>query len=145
MGTTTSKTLVGMSIIIAVVVVWYIFFKRKGPTHPTIRRLKKKIAKLDPKLAEIPIYVGDSAYTENKTIIYVCLKHPRTGEVYDMNTLMYVTLHEIAHVITEAYDGHGPQWQNNFTTLLNRAHRRGIYDPSKPVPKDYCGINSKKK
>ena len=136
--------LVVVGIVISVLVVWYIFFKRKGPSHPAIRRLKKEIAKIDPKLAEIPIYVGNSAYTENKTIIYVCLKHPRTGEVYDMNTLIYVTLHEIAHVITEEYDEHGPEWQNNFTKLLNRAYRRGVYDPSRPVPKDYCGVDSNK-
>lgn len=136
--------LIGAVIIIAVLVIWYVFFKRKGPSHPTIRRLKKEIAKMDPELAKIPIYVGDSAYTENKSTIYVCLKHPRTGEKYDMNTLLYVTLHEIAHVITTEYDEHGPKWQDNFSKLLNRAYRRGIYDPSKPVPKDYCGINSKK-
>lgn len=136
--------LVGAVFIIGALVVWYIFFKRKGPTHPTIRRLKKEISKLDPELAKIPIYVGDSAYTENKSTIYVCLKHPRTGQVYDMNTLLYVTLHEIAHVITSEYDEHGPEWQSNFSKLLNRAHRRGIYDPSQPVPKDYCGIDSKK-
>jgi hypothetical protein len=134
-----------VGITLAIIILAYLYHKYSSSKHPTIRAIRKRLEALDPQFLDVPIKVGRDTYTENKSVVYVCLRHPITGEIYDMNTLMYVTLHELAHVITPNYDNHGTVWQNNFTKLLNAAHKLGIYDPTKPIPKDYCGIESRRK
>lgn len=132
--------LVLIPIVIAIVVIVWMK-KRPGHVHPTIKDIKKRLEAIDKSYTKIPIYEGDSAYTEDKSVIYICLRHPKTGERYSVNTLMYVCLHEIAHAISNTY-GHGKEWKNNFSKLLNLAYKRGVYDPSQPIPNDYCGSNS---
>ncbi len=127
--------------VIVVGIILFIALKPHGPPHPKIKDIKEQLKKINPKFSQIPMREGKSAYTENKSIVFLCLKDPKTGEYYDMNTLMYVTLHELAHVVSKGY-GHGQEWKNNFTKLLNQAHRSGIYDPSQPIVKNYCGIKS---
>lgn len=108
---------------------------------PQIIEIKERLARLDPAFAKLPIYIDDSAYTINKRTVYICLYDRETGQVFDMNTLMYVTLHELAHVVTtqREADEHGPIFRRNFSRLLELAAQRGIYDPSRPLPKSYCG------
>lgn len=134
-----------IGIITALIILSSLIYRNYSSKHPTIKAIKERLSFLNPKYKNIPLRVANNAYTENKSVIYVCLKHPNTGEIYDMNTLMYVTLHELAHVITPEYDNHGEEWQSNFTKLLNKAYAKGIYDPSKPIPKDYCAIESRRK
>lgn len=96
---------------------------------------------IDPKYAAIPLREGDSSHTENKEVITLCLKNPNTGKYYDMNVLTYVALHELAHVITrdgDPNDSHCAKFQENFNKLLKIAEEKGSYDPSKPIPEDYC-------
>jgi hypothetical protein len=58
-----------------------------------------------------------------------------------MNTIMYVAIHELAHVMTREY-GHTPGFWSNFERLLDEAVAAGLYRKedyaSKPQP--YCGI-----
>jgi hypothetical protein len=107
--------------------------------HPLIGQIKAKLALLDPSYARIPLREGDSAYTENKEVITLCLADPDEKKFYDMNTLMYVTLHEVAHVISKS-QGHGDEFKQNFATLLRRGAEIGIYDPRKPIPSTYCKV-----
>jgi hypothetical protein len=82
---------------------------------------------------------GGSAYTENKTVITLCLKNPENGYYYNSNTIMYVALHELAHIISKT-QGHNDEFNNNFAMLLKQAETRGIYNPRIPIPTTYCGI-----
>ncbi len=107
--------------------------------EPMLKRVRTNFTKLSPRYAEIPLLAGRSAYTDNKTVITLCLADPDTGEPYDDNTIMFVALHELAHVITTAI-GHGREFRKNFANLLARAANHGFYNPSKPIVATYCGV-----
>jgi beta-lactamase regulating signal transducer with metallopeptidase domain len=79
---------------------------------------------------------GEKSYTINKEEIYICLKD-ENGEYYDENMLMYVTLHEMAHVLCDEI-GHTPKFREIFDDLLRKASDIGIYDNTKPPIPDYC-------
>jgi hypothetical protein len=107
--------------------------------HPILNKVRENFSKLHPKYADIPLREGNSAYTENKSVITLCLKDPDTQKYYDFNTIMYVALHELGHM-TSKTQGHNDEWQSNFANLLRRAAQLGIYDPRIPIPETYCGI-----
>jgi hypothetical protein len=109
-----------------------------NPEHmQIIESIKLDLVSLDNRLTHIPIREGKSSYTTNKSRITLCMKAPKTGVTYSYNTLMFVAIHEAAHVITKSR-GHGPEFVANFKTLLNRAIERGLFNPMEPVPKNYC-------
>ena len=109
--------------------------------HPILNKVRQNFAKLNPEYAKIPLREGDGAYTENKSVITLCLKNPKTDGYYDMNTIMYVALHELAHVVSKTH-GHNDEFKGNFSVILRQAARIGIYDPRKEIPTTYCGIDS---
>lgn len=130
----------------------YIYANRVPPRshHPKIRQVLENFAKIDPSYGEIPVSEGDSAYTESKRYIVLCLRDPKTGVEYDLNTLMYVALHELAHMITPMYEydekgnpnEHGPVFKKNFTHLLKTGRDLGFYNPAAPLPSSYCGVRN---
>jgi len=82
---------------------------------------------------------GKSA-TEDKSLVYLCLRKSQ-HEYYDWNTLVYVTLHELAHVIDHGYNpNHGGDFQKLFSGLLSIGQQEGYYNPNIPLPHVYCGI-----
>ena len=113
----------------------------KSDDIPQLHEVRANFTKLDEKYGTIPLREGDSAYTENKEVITLCLKSPDTGEYYDMNTVMYVALHELAHVVSKG-KGHGEEFKKNFMELLRRGALMGFYDPSKRLPSNYCGTTT---
>ena len=122
------------------ILIWYVT-KPTIPLHPALVHIKERISFLNPKYGDIPLREGKSSYTENKSTIYICLRDPKSRKYYDINTLMYVSLHELAHVISHQY-GHGDEFKENFDKLLNYAETRGIYDRHIPMPKTYCGVEA---
>ena len=88
-------------------------------------------------LNEIKLYVGSKSYTINKSRIYMCLKDSN-DKYYDDNSLMFVFLHEVAHVICKSI-GHTEEFHKIFEDLLFEAERVGIYDSNVPMIKNYCG------
>jgi hypothetical protein len=110
-------------------------------SHPILIEIKRRISLLSPKYANIPLRSGNKAFTEDKSVITICLQDPKTGEYYNMDILMYVALHELAHVITKAEgdQSHGDEFKNNFARLLKEAANKNIYDPRQPIPSSYCG------
>jgi hypothetical protein len=87
-------------------------------------------------LNEIRLYKGDKSYTINKEKVFLCLRD-ENEEYYNMNMLLYVTIHELSHVICDEI-GHTEKFQNIFEALLVKATDMGIYNPSIPIEKDYC-------
>jgi hypothetical protein len=138
-----------IAVSLAVAVVLF-FLTRKRPKHsPVIEKLKQQIKKIDPEYEKLNITEGEVSETEDKTYITLCVRDPITGNEYSQNTLMYVLLHEIAHVITPLEYGkgdeiidHGPRWENNFQKLLRRAEIVGVYNSSIPMDQWYCGIDT---
>jgi len=85
---------------------------------------------------EIRFYEDDQSYTINKEKVYLCLKDKK-GKYYGKNMIIYVTLHEIAHVICDEI-GHTEKFKQIFDELLYEASVRGIYNPSIPIVQNYC-------
>jgi hypothetical protein len=87
----------------------------------------------------------DTSYSENKgQKIVVCLRDKTKAPHYpliDQNTIMFVVLHEMAHLMTETI-GHTQEFWTNFRRILGDAVQIGIYQQvnyaSKPTP--YCGM-----
>ena len=73
--------------------------------------------------------------------IAFCLKSKKTGEIHDANLIMYVALHEMAHIACPEI-GHGELFKKIFKFLTEQAIELGIYKyddyDSKPV--EYCGM-----
>nr|QBK86891.1 MAG: HtpX-like membrane-bound metallopeptidase [Marseillevirus LCMAC103] len=107
--------------------------------EPMLGLVRANFTRLSPAYAAIPLLAGRSAYTDNKAVITLCLSDPKTGEPYDDNTIMYVALHELGHVITTSV-GHGREFRKNFSNLLARASNYGFYDSTKPIVATYCGV-----
>lgn len=78
-------------------------------------------------------HTNGNSYTTRKQYIYLCTKNA------DYNEMMYVALHELAHVGSKSY-GHGPEFQRNFAIILERALSLGIYQyvNYNATPKPYC-------
>ena len=81
----------------------------------------------------------NESFTINKKIIHLCTKNPRNGQYYDKNTLMFVVLHELAHVLCNDI-GHTETFTIINSALLEHAFKCGFYDPSKPFVKNYCSL-----
>jgi hypothetical protein len=90
-------------------------------------------------LAETPSGSEDIAYSIGKDSIYVCVRDAE-GRIDDLNTSMFVLVHELGHLATDDW-GHPPVFWQNMKFLLELAERTGLYvyqdfDSSKVT---YCG------
>ena len=86
---------------------------------------------------------GSTSYMENKGQIFaLCLRSAITPHNYhSMHTLTFVTMHELAHLMTKEY-GHTPEFWSNFAYLLKHGKDSGIHIPVdySKAPIEYCGI-----
>jgi len=102
---------------------------------------------------KIPLCVDHESFTWEKKWINLCLKD-ENGDYYQSNMLVYVLLHELAHVINDGnsknpalcdpndwQESHGECWQNIFDELVTKAEDIGIYDSTLPFPSNYCGVD----
>ena len=86
-----------------------------------------------------------TAYSENKgEKLAFCLDTEKNskGRLIDINTLMYVALHEVSHIATKSI-GHNDEFWNNFKFMITEAKEINIYNPVdyKKEPARYCGMN----
>lgn len=89
-------------------------------------------------ILNLKFYEGKKSYTINKRKVYLCINDPKTHEQYPINMLMYVALHELAHVFCDEI-GHTQKFHRIFNNFLQRADEKGIYDPTIPLIQNYCG------
>ena len=90
----------------------------------------------------------DSEYTSSTVnkgeSINMCLRQ-RDGpdeSLVDENVMMFVALHEFAHICTESI-GHDSDFWNNFGWLLKEAEAQGLYRYTDFAahPVNYCGVH----
>ncbi len=84
----------------------------------------------------------NTSYSINKgERIVVCLRQSN-GDFVDMNTLMYVAIHELAHVMTPTV-GHDKSFWANMQRLVKHATDTKSYEyvNYSQKPAKYCGIN----
>jgi len=77
--------------------------------------------------------------------IHICIRHPKTGEFFDINTLMFVLIHELAHIADPLYyenDDHPDSFWKINIQLLQDAEECGIYQNINYMehPVEYCHI-----
>ncbi|MFW6015580.1 MAG: hypothetical protein ACOCRK_04020 [bacterium] len=91
--------------------------------NETDYRIKNYFKRWKDKINEGNPDSSDSSYTVNKGMKFViCLRDKETGKIHDYNVLMFVTLHEIAHVMCNRY-GHPSEFWDTFKWLLKGAER----------------------
>jgi len=106
---------------------------------------KRLIQRYNPNsFQENDLTADSTSYSENKgEKIVVCLRD-KTKKPYpliDENTIMFVLIHECAHLMTES-TGHTPEFWTNFRKLLHDCIKQGVYYPSNysKNPVEYCGM-----
>lgn len=107
--------------------------------NPDVQRLAHKF---NPEaVSEGGMENGYTSYSVNKgERIVMCIRQ-RDGSFVDANVLVYVAVHELAHIMTIEV-GHPPSFWANFRFLLREAIEIGIYRKVEfdSKPEDYCGI-----
>lgn len=114
------------------------------PTKPEVQLLVKNF---NPhKIKEILPTSEYTAYSENKgEKIAFCLSSKSKEDLnslIDANTLIFVALHEMAHLATKSI-GHTSEFWENFRFLLKEADKIQIYKPVdyKKQNQEYCGMD----
>lgn len=115
----------------------------KKSDHPVTKRL---VEGYNPESMQETLPTSShTAYSENKgEKMAFCLtknKNKDPNRLIDKNTLMFVALHELAHIATVSV-GHTPEYWDNFKFILERATEYGLYNPVdyKNNPTGYCGM-----
>lgn len=93
-------------------------------------RVKNLLNNYNPdNLMEISAFSAGSttSYTIDKgSVLALCIKNKIDGNFVDMNTLMFVVIHELAHLAVETI-GHGEEFIDAFTFLLKEGISAGVY------------------
>ncbi len=95
-------------------------------------------------LSEKPYLSYDSSYSIAKKYIYICLRNPITNKFHDKNVIIYVALHELAHVLCPDY-GHGNLFIEIFKLITEISVELNLYKPINFEVENYnyCGITIK--
>ena len=129
-------------VIVATSYVAYLFYKeRMNDTYdkyydPKLDNLKQRLLPVFPELKDVDMSGSNKSFTVNKEDVYICMKDERNN-YYEDNMLIYVILHELAHVLCDEV-GHTEKYKDIFRGLLKRAQQAGLYDPNQPPIDDYC-------
>lgn len=114
---------------------------KKFPDNESVRRLHSKFDKS--RCVETLPTSELTAYSENKgEKVAFCLNKKKHGsKLIDENTLTFVALHELAHIMSKSV-GHGEEFWDNFKFLLQNAVQHNMYEPIdyKRTPENYCGL-----
>lgn len=117
-----------------------------GQRYPDRENVKKLVNNFNPTTIKETLPTSEyTAYSENKgEKLAFCLNKKKNdnNNLIDSNTLMFVAIHEIAHIMTTSI-GHTEEFWNNFKFLLENAVELKIYTPVdyKKEPEGYCGMN----
>lgn len=116
--------------------------------NTTYIKYKSNIEELENKVNGITIHETpeNSSYTSysvNKgdKLVFCVRSKKVSNQIHDINLLMYVTLHEMAHIATPEY-GHTPLFKEIFAFLTQAATKTNIYKkiPFEIDPHEYCGL-----
>ncbi len=123
----------------------YQILRQKFPDKPQVRQLIQNFTPEASRFLEATPDAEHTSYSVNKgEKIHLCLRQREgTNEsLVEENIMVFVALHEMAHVLTASV-GHGPDFWNNFGWLLKQAEANGIYtyQDFKARPVSYCGLH----
>lgn len=112
--------------------------------HPGDERVALLFDRYNPDaLSEGTNDTGYTSYSVNKgESIVMCLRsRDKASRLEDENTLMYVLVHELAHLATVEI-GHTKTFWKTFRFLVREAVDMGLYEDTdySETPVNYCGI-----
>ena len=121
--------------------------------HESYNKYKPYILRLKTRINNIIIRESSensqyTSYTVNKgEQIIFCIrsklidKYINSSNIHAKNLIMYVALHEIAHIACPEY-GHTPLFKDIFNFFCDEANKAGIYKKIdfKTTPVEYCGM-----
>jgi hypothetical protein len=115
-----------------------------GKTYPNKESCVRLVKNFNPtSVKEILPTSEFTAYSENKgeKLAFCTTTTKKGNKLIDPNTLMFVAIHELGHVMTKSI-GHNQEFWKNFKFLLQNAVKIKIYDPInyKKKAKSYCGM-----
>lgn len=122
------------------IVYYFLFFNQYDRYttfyDPKLEELRQRLIPSIPEFKNIAMSGSNQSFTLNKRDVHICTKD-ELGRYYEDNMLIYVMLHELAHVLCNEV-GHTEKYRSIFTELLNRAEKAGVYDSSTPPLDNYC-------
>lgn len=115
--------------------------KEKYPNDEAVLRMNEKFN--SDNITESGKNNQYTSYSVNKgeKIVFCIRQKDEDESLVDENTMTFVSIHELAHIMTKSV-GHTSEFWDNFKRLLKEAIENNLYireDYSKE-PKDYCGI-----
>jgi len=115
----------------------------KFPTMPCVKRLKEKYYDDPDRMIESTPDSKFTSYSVNKgEKIYFCLRQRSTREeLVQENVMMFVSLHELSHIMCESV-GHTAEFWHTFAFVLREANNAGVYTQHDFAedPAEYCGV-----
>ena len=115
------------------------YLEENNISDPKVKRL---VSKYKPQnISESIPNTNYTSYSVNKgEKIVFCIREKKTHTLVDINTMMFVAIHELAHVMTKSI-GHTEEFWDNMKYLLKKAIKLGLYkdEDYKNNPKAYCG------
>ena len=93
-------------------------------------------------LQEAPEDSEHVSYSVNKgQKLAICLRNKSDNKITDINTIMFVTIHELGHIMCIS-KGHTDEFWSCMKFILEVAEELKLYEPInyKEVPKKYCGM-----
>jgi hypothetical protein len=117
---------------------------KSDPSAMMDPRIKTLVSRFNPEnLVENDVNSDSTSYSENKgERIVVCIRDKTPPyDFVDENTVMFVLIHEMAHLMTLSV-GHTPEFWTNFKRLLHDGVSVGIYSAVNysKIPTEYCGM-----
>ena len=112
--------------------------------YPDDQRVIKLKQRYNPNiLSELPGNSNNTSYSVNKgDKLVICVRNKKNDNFIDDNTIFFVVLHELAHIMTTSI-GHKTEFWDNFRFLLKHSIAFNLYkyQDFKNKPQSYCGIN----
>ena len=119
--------------------------KYVGNKYPDNEDVKRLVKNFNPQKVMETLPTSEyTAYSENKgEKLAFCLNRVKNenNNLIDEHTLMFVSIHELSHIMTKSI-GHKSEFWKNFKFLLENAKEAGIHTPEdyKKKPQEYCGM-----
>lgn len=120
------------------------YLKQKQKDHAITMQIVQNFDAAPHRFTESAPDAKYTSYSVNKgEKVFMCLRQRNEKkELVDKNVLVFVALHEMAHIGTKEV-GHTQTFWNNFAWLLKQAESIGVYQfqDFAAHPVEYCGIS----
>jgi predicted metal-dependent hydrolase len=107
-----------------------------------IEQLKENLSEEKTIIYETDPTSNLTSYSVNKgEELSFCLRSKKSGQIHDLNLLMYVAIHEMAHIACPEV-GHGDLFKMIFRKFIEESIKLGIYTKVEysQNPVEYCGM-----